>query len=186
MISIARNLPVSLIDEAGRKKEFRRKVKKAPVDHGVELILGDNESKSATYIMPVCAAAQARLEALKKQYEENLEPLKLYVDKLVNRQLELLERKNDDAAMPLETEDMAILNNLISDDGEFGINKTADRIFEFAKTITGEDISKIQQIKEAINKEFSTARNVMGEMPQISEKTYDEVMKRLDKWASER
>jgi gas vesicle protein len=186
MINIIKNLPVVLIDESGRKKEPRRKIRKSFIDNGVELILGENESNSVTYIMPVTSTARAHMEALKRQYEEYLEPFNLYVDKLVNRQLELLKRKNDNTLIKLENEDMEKLNSLISDDGEFGINKTAGRIFEFAKAISGEDKSKIDQIKEAINKEFSTAESVIGEVTEISHKTHCEVMKRLDKWSNEK
>ena len=66
---------------------------------------------------------------------------------------------------------------LVSDDGYFGVQKTSDRIFQFAIGIAGGDPSRIDAIKEGINKGFAEAKKAFGDwLPDISYQTYDAVM----------
>ena len=72
----------------------------------------------------------------------------------------------------------------ISEDGEFGVAKTAERIVSFAKAISGGDVSKLDTLKKAITKGFDEAEKILGELPEVSKETYKEVMRQLDSWAS--
>lgn len=64
--------------------------------------------------------------------------------------------------------------------------KVSDRIVEFAKAISGGDKSKIDTLRDAIEKGFAEAARVLGgELPEVSQKTYDLVMQKLDTWAQE-
>ncbi|PID72051.1 MAG: hypothetical protein CSB34_04250 [Desulfobulbus propionicus] len=75
---------------------------------------------------------------------------------------------------------------LIADDGYFGVEKTSERIFQFAVGIAGGDPSRIDAIKEGIDKGFNTALEAFnGWLPDISYDTYDAVMEKLDNWVSE-
>ncbi len=75
---------------------------------------------------------------------------------------------------------------LISDDGYFGVEKTSDRIFQFAIGVAGGDPSRIDAIKEGINQGFNEALDAFGGwLPDISYETYDAVMEKLDNWMSE-
>ena len=74
----------------------------------------------------------------------------------------------------------------IAEDGYWGINQTSDRILDFAKALTGGDSSKVEDIRTAIEKGFSEAAKLWGdELPEISQKTHDAVMKGLDEWAKQ-
>lgn len=73
----------------------------------------------------------------------------------------------------------------IGPDGYYGVEKTADRLIEFAKAISGGDPSKIETLKEAVKKGFEMAKEVLGELPEISQKTYDRVMEKFDEWEKE-
>lgn len=72
---------------------------------------------------------------------------------------------------------------LIADDGYWGVEKTSDRIVAFATSAAGNDPVLLGQIKEGINKGFKMAMEAFGgNLPDISYKTYDSVMKKLDEW----
>jgi len=73
---------------------------------------------------------------------------------------------------------------LIADDGYFGVDKTSSRIVDFAIGIAGGDPSRLEAIKEGVDKGFAEALEAFGgQLPDISYDTYDAVMQRLDDWA---
>ncbi len=73
---------------------------------------------------------------------------------------------------------------LVSEDGYFGIKKTSDRIVQFATGAWGNDTSKLDEIKDAVMKGFKEAEDAFGgTLSQISYDTLDAVMKKLDSWA---
>lgn len=73
---------------------------------------------------------------------------------------------------------------LVADDGYFGVENTAERIFNFAVGVAGGDITRIDAIKEGVNNGFAEALEAFGgELPEISYDTYDAVINKLDEWA---
>ncbi len=73
---------------------------------------------------------------------------------------------------------------LISEDGYFGVEQTSDRIVDFAIGIAGGDPSRLEAIKEGVEKGFAEALDAFGGwLPDISYDTYDAVMNKLDAWA---
>ncbi len=74
----------------------------------------------------------------------------------------------------------------ISEDGFYGVKNTSDRILEMAKALTGGDPGKIEEMRSAFKKGFDAAAKSWGQaLPEISQKTYDSVMKGFDDWAEE-
>lgn len=73
---------------------------------------------------------------------------------------------------------------LVAEDGYFGIEQTSDRIVDFAIGIAGGDPSRLEAIKEGVDKGFAEALEAFGGwLPEISYDTYDAVMNKLDAWA---
>lgn len=73
---------------------------------------------------------------------------------------------------------------LVADDGFFGVEKTSERIFNFAVGIAGGDPSRLDAIKEGVQQGFDEALDAFGGwLPDISYSTYDAVMTKLDEWA---
>lgn len=67
--------------------------------------------------------------------------------------------------------------------GEHSVDAVAGRIVDFAKAISGGDPSKAKEMRAAIEKGFAEARKAFGgSLPDISDKTHTEIMKRLDAW----
>ena len=74
----------------------------------------------------------------------------------------------------------------VSEDGYWGVQQTSERILDFAKAISGGDSSKAEAMRDAIKEGFDAAAKLWGdELPEISQKTYDAVMKGIDEWAEE-
>ena len=74
---------------------------------------------------------------------------------------------------------------LISEDGYLGVGRTSDRIVQFALSLIGNDPDRLEEIKASINKGFQMAASAVGgTLPDISMKTYDAVMDKLDAWAT--
>ena len=74
----------------------------------------------------------------------------------------------------------------ISEDGYFGVKQTSDRIIDFAVALTGGDTSKLEDMKEAFKKGYEQAEKTWGgELPEISQKTYDAVLEKFDKLMNE-
>lgn len=82
-----------------------------------------------------------------------------------------------------DAQTIANAKNDISEDGYWGVNQTSDRIFDFAKALSGEDESKMQEMVKAVEKGFKEATKSWGkDLPDISNQTYKAVMDKFDKW----
>ena len=74
----------------------------------------------------------------------------------------------------------------IAEDGYWGVEKTSDRIVEFATALTGGDPDKIEDMCEAFKTAYEQAEKTWGgELPEISKQTYDAVMKKFDELAAQ-
>lgn len=74
----------------------------------------------------------------------------------------------------------------ISQDPEWGVEAVSNRILDFAKSLAGGDKSKIEMLREAIDKGFASAKKTLGgKLPSVSMDTYDAVMQKLDDWGAE-
>jgi hypothetical protein len=75
---------------------------------------------------------------------------------------------------------------LVAEDGYWGVDKTSQRIVDFAINAAGNDASKLEEIKKGILKGFSMAEKAFGgSLPEISKKTLDAAMSKLDEWAKD-
>lgn len=75
---------------------------------------------------------------------------------------------------------------LISEDGYFGVENTSQRIVDFAINAFGNDPAKLEQMKASIEDGFQQAAEAFGgELPEISHQTYAAIMEKLDAFAAE-
>lgn len=69
----------------------------------------------------------------------------------------------------------------VSEDGYWGVEQTSQRIFDFAKALSGGDPDKMDDMLDAFKEGFDQATAAWGkELPEISSKTYDAVMKKFE------
>ena len=70
----------------------------------------------------------------------------------------------------------------IAEDGYWGVNATSDRIVDFAVALAGDDPEKLEDMRAAFQKGFDQATKTWGgQLPDISQRTYDAVMEKFDK-----
>ena len=70
----------------------------------------------------------------------------------------------------------------ISEDGYWGVKQTSDRIVSFATALAGDDSDALEKMRDAFIKGYKQAEKTWGgELPDISKRTYDSVLEKLDK-----
>lgn len=140
----------------------------------------------------------ATIEKLKADAEARTAQLKSLVEKLITKQSETSVLSglsvNDDSIWnfiregnyTVDEATIAQAKEDISEDGYWGVKQTSERMIDFAKALTGGDPSKVEEMRAAIEEGYNQAAKLWGgELPEISQQTYDAVMKGLDEWAAE-
>lgn len=74
----------------------------------------------------------------------------------------------------------------IAPDGEFGVQKTAERILSFAKAAIGDDPAKLDQVRAAVERGFKEAADILGgSLPDISQQTLAAIQTEFDRWKAD-
>lgn len=96
-------------------------------------------------------------------------------------------KANMEAAFKNATpEDVAAAQAAISEGGYYSVDAVATRIMDMAMALSGGDPSKIQLLRDAVDKGFSQAGQIYGAaLPSICQDTYGEIMDRFDAWEQE-
>ena len=89
----------------------------------------------------------------------------------------------------LNEADRAQAQQLISEDGFFGVKQTTDRIMGFAKAMVGEGASEaqIEKMRAAVQKGFDEVARMFGgfdKLPQVTKDTHAAIMSAFDSWKS--
>lgn len=72
------------------------------------------------------------------------------------------------------------LEALVSEDGFFGIENTANRIADFVINGAGDDLAKLQKGFEGMKEGFAQAEKIWGDkLPQISQDTIDKAIEKV-------
>ena len=149
------------------------------------LELGNNGQESfGTYKID-----RQKLNQIKLDFKKNTEGFKEMVRAMIEKQgfkanqvLKAL-KDGDEVLIEIDDETRAKATEAISEDGYWGVNQTAARLLDFAKTISGGDPSKIELLKNAFKEGFEQAKEAFGgKLPPISEQTYQKVMEGFDAW----
>jgi hypothetical protein len=144
--------------------------------------------KTATYSKPVDKRPNAsQIQKLWEEANRAHESLRNMVEKLILKQAGSIEAfKASGESLQIDEETRLQAQMAIAEDGEFGVNAVSDRIVAFAIAISGGDKSKLNTLKAAIDEGFQAVKDIMGgALPDISSKTYDEIMRKLDEWADD-
>ena len=74
----------------------------------------------------------------------------------------------------------------ISENGYWGIEQTSDRLFSFAKAISGGDTAKAETLITAMEKGFKQATKAWGDdLPEICKKTLESATEKIRSWAKQ-
>lgn len=89
-----------------------------------------------------------------------------------------------DTSIDLESLTPGQAQELVADDGYFGIDQTSERIFRGAVGIAGGDPARLDAILKGVEKGFAEAEKAFGgTLPEISYKTREAVLEKLNDWA---
>ena len=131
----------------------------------------------------------ALIQKLKQDSEDRINQLKDIVSQMMTKQGTAI-GKADDIWSFLASGDFTIdeaakkkAQEEISEDGYWGVEQTSDRILDFAKALSGNDPEKADLLIDAFKKGFEDATKSWGkDLPDISQRTYDAVLDKFDKW----
>jgi anti-sigma28 factor (negative regulator of flagellin synthesis) len=133
------------------------------------------------------AERSALIEPLKAEQQQNKQKLIDFVRESFASQGNSLSNINDiwkfiaSGEYTVDAETKAAATEAISEDGEFGVKKTSERIFQFALALTGGDEKLMKEMQKAIKEGFSQATEAWGkELPSITSDTYDAVTQKFD------
>jgi len=152
-------------------------IRPSPAGHKAKdrVTLGNTSFESTTY----------RISRKTYMNGSDYDSLRELIVKILGKQGVATQIATGDAPIDLQnlTPDQA--QELVAEDGYFGVPQTSDRIFQFSVSLTGNDPTKLQEIKASVTEGFHMAREALGGyLPEVSEKTYDTVMEKLDDWAA--
>ncbi|MBR5421463.1 MAG: hypothetical protein IK115_09975 [Lachnospiraceae bacterium] len=134
----------------------------------------------------------AMISKLKADAEARTQQLQDIVSKLLSKQGQTFDLANGTnlkkafEGLEVDEETRAQAQKDIAEDGYWGVKQTSERIFDFAKALTGGDPDKMEEMRSAFEKGFKQATAAWGaELPSISQDTYAAVEKMFDDYANE-
>lgn len=147
------------------------------------------ERNSSTVNTDYVKKNSALIQQLKTDSDARISQLKGIVEQMMKKQGATI-GKADDMWRFLASGDFTVSADVkaqaqadIADDGYWGVEQTSDRIVDFAKALSGGDPAKADKMLEAFKKGFEAATKSWGkELPDISQRTYDAVLKKMDAW----
>lgn len=150
-----------------------------------------DSSKKATYSVNKMSAEDraALVKQLKADQESRQQQLTSLVQQMMTKQATTYANANDiwkflakgDFTVDAQTKLQAQKD--IAEDGYYGVQQTADRLFDFASALAGDDVDKMKKMQEAMQKGFDQATKAWGQkLPDISQKTMDAANKKFEEY----
>ena len=133
------------------------------------------------------APQQVDLPAMLEESDRKAgEMLQLLGDLIQKQGLEWKKVVSGEQKLTADPETIKAAQAAIAEDGEFGVRKTAERILSFARSMIGDDPSRLQAVRDAVSLGFDQAKEALGgALPDISNQTYDTIMAEFDRWAKD-
>ncbi|SFQ46913.1 hypothetical protein SAMN02910358_02301 [Lachnospiraceae bacterium XBB1006] len=176
--------------EAAVQKVAEEAKENKKVEEGVVYEKGNQEAKT-TYT-PESIAKQDRssiIEQMKADLDQRKQQMLDLVKKTLSGQVGAFSLANeDDIWKKLASGDFTVdaatkkqAQEDISEDGYWGVKKTSQRLFDFAKALSGGDEAKMKKMQEAMEKGFKEATKSWGQdLPEISKNTLEAANKLFD------
>ena len=127
---------------------------------------------------------EAIISRLKADAEARTQQLQQLVQQMMSKQGNAYGQANDmwkflaSGNFTVDARTKAQAQADIAEDGYWGVKQTSERIFDFAKALSGGDLDKMKEMQAAFEKGFKQATKTWGkELPQISQDTRSAVNK---------
>lgn len=79
----------------------------------------------------------------------------------------------------------SLYDDVFGEDAYWGAEKTSQRLFDFAKSLAGNDPEKLEQAREGALKGYKSVEKLVGQMPQVCVDTLDMFMEKIDLYKEE-
>lgn len=157
---------------------------------GDHVTLGASQAIAPTYTDPrssSAATSQSDLAVMLEQSNQQTQAMINLIMPLVREQgLNFAKVVSGAQKIHADAGSIAEAKQAISEDGAYGVLQVASRILNFAKAATGNDPTKLDKIREAVERGFNAAREALGGvLPDISQQTHDAISAAIDRWQSE-
>jgi len=127
-----------------------------------------------------------RVREMWSHHQTQVDSFRRMVETLINQQAERQGFSSGFSFRNIEVTDemRAEAAEMVAEGGYFSIEETAARILDFAVALTGGDPSRIEVMRNAVERGFAQAERMFGgELPEISHRTREAVMNGFDEWA---
>lgn len=179
--------------DTAKKEEAAKKTEETKTD-GVVYEKSEEKSdtsKKATYSVNKMSAEDraALVKQLKADQESRQQQLTSLVQQMMTKQATTYTNANDmwkflakgDFTVDAQTKLQAQKD--IADDGYYGVQQTADRLFDFASALAGDDVDKMKKMQAAMQTGFDQATKAWGQkLPDISQRTMDAANKKFEEY----
>jgi hypothetical protein len=126
------------------------------------------------------------------EHDRHVESFRRLVETLLNRQSENAQNAGNtwnftdpNAMVEIDDATRTAAQEAIGEGGPFSVEAVATRLLDFAVAISGGDPDRIAVLRGAVERGFeAAARQWGGELPEISQRTFDAVMNGFDQWAA--
>ena len=185
-------LPASITPIKVRDNEFSETSNKnspvvTPAEDTVEL--NASAKTDLTYADPRLNKASQKpdIEALLEESNRKAQAIVDLILPLVEQQgLNLAKVVSGEQKLNADPKAIEAAKAAIAPDGEFGVQKTAERILSFAKAAIGGDPAKLDKIRAAVELGFKQAADILGgTLPEISQQTLSAIQTEFDHWKAD-
>ncbi len=175
------NEPVGVSEEKTSKT-----VADSAEDTGAVYDKSTQPEKKATYSINKMSAEDraALVERLKQDELNRRSQLSGLVQQMFSKQAgtsRLADLFSPENLKNVSAADIAQAKEDISEDGYWGVKQTSQRLFDFASALAGDDVDKMKEMQEAMEKGFKQATKAWGkDLPSISQETMKAANKLFD------
>ena len=185
-VSGVANTSATYQTSAAAKKDETVKEAKTEENAGAVYEKAAEPEKKATYSINKMSAEDraALVEKMKRDMANQKHQMSSIVTQMLSKQgkvSNLSQMFSPENLKNVSAEDIAQAKKDVSEDGYWGINQTAQRLFDFAAALAGDDVGKMKEMQAAMEKGFKKAEKAWGgKLPDICQDTIKAANKMFD------
>ena len=123
----------------------------------------------------------AGINAALNQHNQQVESFRAMIERLLHNQASTVTVVDGVEMIEIDEATRAQAQADIAEDGYFGVAQTSERILSFARAFAGEDVARMEIMRDAFLAGFEAAERAWGgELPEISQQTREAVLRGFD------
>lgn len=147
--------------------------------------VNNQNTPAAVYERSTWRPDTATLNEIRAAVNSSTERLRELVARLLNQQGQQWSNAFNINMIEIDDATRQEAADLVAEDGFWGVEQTAQRIFDFAYALAGGDPERAALLRGAVEQGFTNAERLWGgDLPEISGRTFNRVMELFDNWTS--